>query len=229
MFTIVADYRIPMGQKGFENIKQKKDALVETIYQEHPKQRIEYEAVRNKKSRIYTEFCNIYNYSCAYCGVKVGIMDAQLFEVDHFICESSYQRTTTGRAVAGKLSNLVLSCYNCNRRKGNFRLDGNDGQLLNPDNGAISKVFYRNEDFYIKIVDKYQTNQVICQFYKRLNLDSELKRLDYLLLNMKELAEEQKESNPQFSNSLKKSFSDLLYIRNMFSNELARETNENGC
>ena len=46
---------------------------------------------------------------------------------------------------------------------------------------------------------------------------------------MKELAEEQKESNPQFSNSLKKSFSDLLYIRNMFSNELARETNENGC
>lgn len=44
--------------------------------------------------------------------------DIHIFEVDHFGCEDAFSDGTTGRSEDGKVSNLVLSCYSCNRVKG---------------------------------------------------------------------------------------------------------------
>lgn len=221
MSAIGIDYRTSSGQLAFQDIEQKKIILSKCITEEHPEQKIEYNLVKNRESHFYADFQDIYNRSCAYCGTRVGIMDSQLFEIDHFICKAAYPKTSPGQIEAGKLNNLVFACRNCNRGKRDFNLKNNYGKLLNPDNNAIAKVFYRSEDYYIKIVDAYKNNQIVCQFYNQLNLGSELKRLDYLLLNMKELADSQANAYPDFSQKLKKLFSDLLQKRNALSYNLS--------
>lgn len=222
MSAIGLDYRTTSGQLAFHNIKQKKANLTKCINKENPKRKIAYDLIKNRDLHFYEDFQNIYNGSCAYCGAKIGILDSQSFEIDHFICESSFSNSTSGRAEAGKVDNLVFACRSCNRGKRNFDLKNNYGMLLNPDNNAIAKVFYRSEDYYIKIADVYKNDRKVCQFYTQLNLGSELKRLDYLLLNMMELADSQSDVRPILSQKLKGYFYDLLRKRNASSYKLSK-------
>lgn len=132
-----------------------------------------------------------------------------------------FPKSTEGRAKAGEVNNLVLACHDCNRRKSDFKLEGKYGILLNPDNNAIAKIFYRSDDYYIKVADEYKSDQIICQFYAQLNLGSELKRLDYLLLNVKELEDQQSKVDCIVSDKLDKIFSWLLKKRNASSYKLS--------
>lgn len=52
---------------------------------------------------------------------------------------------------AGQLSNLVYSCYHCNRHKSNFKINKLNSTLLNPDTRSINKVFIRTDDYDIQI------------------------------------------------------------------------------
>lgn len=221
MSTKRIDYRTTSGQLAYQNIEQKKAELTRNIHKEHSNQRIDYNLIKNRESHFYEDFCTIYNWSCAYCGAKSGIIDSQLFEIDNYICQSAFPKSTEGRAKAGEVNNLVLACHDCNRRKSDFKLEGKYGILLNPDNNAIAKIFYRSDDYYIKVADEYKSNQIICQFYAQLNLGSELKRLDYLLLNVKELEDQQSEVNCIVSDKLDKIFSYLLKRRNASSYKLS--------
>ena len=221
MSTKRNDYRTSSGQLAYQNIEQKKAELTKNIHQKHSKQKIDYNLIKNRKSHFYEDFCTIYNWSCGYYGARSGIIDSQLFEIDHYICLSAFPESTEGRAKAGEVNNLVLACHDCNRGKSNFKLEGKYGILLNPDNNAIAKVFYRSDDYYIKVADEYKSDQIICQFYAHLNLGSELKRLDYLLLNVKELADQQSKVDCVASNKLYKIFSYLLQKRNASSYKLS--------
>lgn len=55
---------------------------------------------------------------------------------------------------------------------------------MHPDNDSIKSVFSRDDDFYIKISDKYEDDNAVNAFYNQLGLGEEIRRLDYLLMNM---------------------------------------------
>ncbi len=185
MHTTISDYRSTKLSK-FDDIISRKKELEETLKKQNPRTQIMYNRVKDKK-KDFMKFAEVYNRKCAYCGVSIYIIDIHLFEVDHFICESSFPTTTEGRAEAGEISNLVLACHTCNRGKSDFLIKKSHQDILNPDNSSISRVFFRDENYYIKIHQKYITDPVVRDFYEKLVLGSEFRRLDYLLMEMRDL------------------------------------------
>ena len=79
---------------------------------------------------------------------------------------------------------MVLSCRKCNLAKRDFKWSEEYSSMFNVDDGSIAKLFYRDEDYYIKIEKEYITDSVICSFYNKLKLNEEIRRLDFLLMNM---------------------------------------------
>lgn len=179
------DYRNTTNCPVLVDVALKKCALERKIQQDHKRAKIMYNFVHDKQDVYFKPFSEIYNCKCAYCGAWIGISDIRLFEVDHFICEDAFSKDTAGRSEAGKVSNLVLACYSCNRGKGKLMIDEDHQGTLNPDDGSIAQVFDRNEDYYICIRPDYAEDQVVVDFYQKLLLGSEFRRLDYLLLEIK--------------------------------------------
>ena len=56
-----------------------------------------------------------------------------------------------------------------------------------PDVYLSTDTFIRDEDFYIRLSDKMANDDTSINFYTQLCLGAELRRLDYLLLNMRGL------------------------------------------
>lgn len=178
------DYRNTQFCASLENIGVKKDNLRKKILENHPRLKIIYNKVKIMDSDYRDEFMKIYNYKCGYCGNSIQNISVILLEIDHYICESSF----SSNEEAGKIENLVLSCYDCNRSKRNFLITSKYIDILHPDSETIKDVFYRDDSFYIKISDKYSIDQFIIEFYNALKLNYETRRLDYLLMSMKNLA-----------------------------------------
>ena len=153
---ITNDYRNTEYCPMLENVGDKKKALEEKIRSAHPRQKIMYNKVHNRNTTFNKEFCSIYNCKCAYCGVSMDILPAALFEVDHFVAESLFD----DKEEAGKVENLVLSCYQCNRNKKEFEITGEYIEKLNTDDGKIANIFFRDEKYYIRIKEDY-----ICLLY----------------------------------------------------------------
>lgn len=180
---ITNDYRNTEYCPLLENVEDKKKTLEEKIRTDHPRQTIMYNKVHNRNTIYNKEFCAIYNCKCAYCGVSMDILPAMLFEVDHFVAESLFDNKET----AGKVDNLVLACYQCNRNKKDFEIGGEYIKKLNTDDGEIAGVFFRDDKYYIRIKDDYREDQTINDFYDQLQLVHQTRRLDYLLMNMQGL------------------------------------------
>lgn len=81
-------------------------------------------------------------------------------------------------------------------------IDEDHQGTLNPDDGSIAQVFDRNEDYYICIRPDYAEDQVVVDFYQKLLLGSEFRRLDYLLLEIKNFISTQRTSNPTVAEKL---------------------------
>lgn len=177
---ITNDYRNTEYCPILENVGSKKKVLEDKIRKKHPRQQIIYNKVHVRDTEFNREFCNIYNCKCAYCGVSMKVLSNKLFEVDHIIAESTFD----SKELAGKMDNLVLACYQCNRNKGEFPIKGDYIEKLNTDNGKIATVFYRDEDYYIRINEEYADDKIINDFYNKLQLIHQTRRLDYLLDNM---------------------------------------------
>lgn len=188
MTSMNKDYRTTKLSK-FEDIISGKENLEKTLKSKYPQTKIMYNRVSDK-NKNFKEFAEIYNYKCAYCGISTYILNIQLFEVDHFICESSFEQTIHGRSQAGKLSNLVLACHACNRGKSDFLIEGPHRGLLNPDDTSIANIFFRDADYYIRIHQNYSSDDTVKTFYDKLGLGSEFRRLDYLLMELRDLLEE---------------------------------------
>lgn len=132
-------------------------------------------------AEIYkTNFMKAYNCKCAYCGASIDILPKEMFEIDHFIYEKSFDK----KADAGFIENLVLACHSCNHQKGAFSLTEDDRMYLHPDEDTIKKTFIRDEQYYIKVSENQTTNKLVIDFYKKLGLGGEIHRLDYLLMSM---------------------------------------------
>lgn len=180
---ITNDYRNTEYCPILENVADKKKELEKKIKIAHPRQKIIYNKIHSRSTSYNTEFCAIYNCKCAYCGVSMDILPATLFEVDHFVAESLFD----SKEEAGKVENLVLACYQCNRNKKEFKIDGEYIKKLNTDDGQIAEVFFRDDKYYIRISDNYTKDETINGFYNQLQLVHQTRRLDYLLINMQGL------------------------------------------
>lgn len=206
------DYRNTDTCPVLTDVALKKSALEGKIRKDHKRAKIMYNYVHDKRAAYFKAFSEIYNSKCAYCGVLIGIIDIRMFEVDHFVCEDVFSNDTTGRSEAGKVNNLVLSCYSCNRGKGKLVIDGQYKKTLNPDDNAIAKVFMRDDNYYIKIQSVYAGDHIIADFYERLLLGSEFRRLDYLLLEINNLI--QRLHDPITAQKLEQCFGKLVVKRN---------------
>ena len=132
----------------------------------------------------------------------------------NFLGHYAFSKDTAGRSEAGKVSNLVLACYSCNRGKGKLMIDEDHQGTLNPDDGSIAQVFDRNEDYYICIRPDYAEDQVVVDFYQKLLLGSEFRRLDYLLLEIKNFISTQRTSTPTVAEKLEQCLGALIMKRN---------------
>ena len=184
------DYRNTEYCLPLIEINSKKKILNDTICREHPRARIMYNQVRDSLE-YKKRFLKIYNCKCSYCGNSIVNLPMTDFEIDHLICESSFKT----KAEAGEIENLVLSCYDCNRAKGDFFIEENYYMLLNPDFEGIKSVFSRDELYYIKVSEDYYSDSFICSFYEKLKLGYETRRLDFLLLKLNGLCNETKGSD----------------------------------
>ena len=175
------DYRNTVYEVLNKNIINEKNALEDKIKKEHPKVKIIYNQINKKDGNYNKQFRNIYNNKCAYCGISTDVISSELFEIDHFICEISFNGDSIN---AGKINNLVLSCKKCNRAKKDFIWNEIYSLKFNVDDESITELFYRDVDYSIKIEKEYITDNSIYNFYIKLKLNEEIRRLDFLLMNM---------------------------------------------
>ena len=187
------DYRNTAYCPVLDKVDEQKSALVKEIEKASPRTKIIYNKVRERGSIYHKKFAEIYNEKCAYCGAMLGWLPVESFEVDHFINEDSFPDTIEGRIEAGKISNLAWACVSCNRGKRGITIEPPYDSLLNVDNGNITHVFRRDEDFYIRICDTYQEDEFIQKFYHALHLGYETRRLDYFALKLEGKCNEEKD------------------------------------
>ncbi|MGG7162965.1 HNH endonuclease [Clostridium ihumii] len=179
------DYRNTIYCSELKGIDKKKELLNEKIKAEHPRIRIIYNQIKKNGSQYKKDFMKVYNYKCSYCGNSIDNLNFNLFEIDHYICESSFE----SNEVAGRIENLVLACYDCNRSKSKFLINDKYKEILNPDSEGIKQVFLRDDKYYIRISEKYKDDEFIKSFYNKLKLGYQSRRLDFLLMNIHGLCE----------------------------------------
>ena len=154
------DYRNTTYCPELVDVERKKEELKQVIrVNGHPTTNNFYEIIRDEYKR---EYLKIYNYKCSYCGVSVLTTGYHMFEIDHYKNKASYPTITA----AGKMDNLVVSCYTCNRSKGEMKIASEYIDKLQPDKVEIRNFFYRDDDYSIKIATDYQSDLEIIKFYK---------------------------------------------------------------
>ena len=178
------DYRNTEYCPVMDRVEEQKKTLEKEIRSEYSRTKIVYNKVSNRNSVYHKKFAQIYNNKCAYCGALWGLLPVESFEVDHFLNEASFPNTIEGRIEAGKMINLTWACISCNRGKCGIMIKPPYDDLLNVDNGNIATVFRRDSDYYIRVCDTYKSDAFVQQFYEKLHLGYETRRLDYLGLQL---------------------------------------------
>lgn len=160
-----------------QEIYSRKEEIVKELSLKEEDNHYSYVSVR--KSKANKLFRDCYNNKCVYCGVPVEINSRRLFEVDHYICKTTQKQNIN----VNHIKNLVNACNECNRKKTGEEISDSYLNILNPDTN-IKNVFIRNTNFKIEIIPSLKEDIVIKSFYKKLYLNGELRRLDYLLMNL---------------------------------------------
>lgn len=197
------DYRYTEYCKPHKDFPLEKEKVVTLFKQLHPKAIDMHTYISDNHSPLKDAFLAAYNYKCAYCGVSIDIISKQDFEVDHFIHRTASRFKT--KMEAGYIENLVLSCHRCNHAKGDLEFPDFAHEYLHPDKPGIKNTFVRDDAYYIRISEEKKDNPVVNTFYKKLDLQNDVHRLDYLLLNMRGLRQNINENGP-----MQKLFSDAI-------------------
>lgn len=202
------DYRCPIF-KRYGNINILKKALLAKIKIKHKRAKNIYNLISLNNSEYRDDFMKCYDNKCAYCGISLGIIEKNQFEIDHFIPKDLMNKNTIS------INNLVLSCYNCNRKKVDFMPGEN---ILHPDMLYLHDIFVRDADFYIVVSDKYKNNKNINNFYDQLKFNSDKRRIDFMIMYIDELIvvlEKQKKfkKNNEILNRIKNISYDLKRMR----------------
>lgn len=199
--TIKNDYRNTSYCLIDYKLNSKKIEYSIEFRENHPRATNMYNIISEKNSMENRKFREIYFERCAYCGVSTQVIDSSKFEVDHFIPKSILKQMQTLESLKklttveiNDITNLVCSCQMCNRGKSGFICNEENAiYLLHPDNNFLNSVFYRQFDYSIEVFSEYKDNIDVKQFYKYLKFDNQIKRLDYLLMEMKDFCEKYKE------------------------------------
>ena len=176
------DYRRSKYCVPFKNITLSKNKLLKKLKSDFPKLEDVYLKIRENDEQYKMEFMKVYNYRCSYCGVSLDILNKRMFEIDHYISKKADKFKNNNNA--NKIENLVLACQYCNRKKSDFFISDSEYSLLYPDTEKIKKIFYRDEQYYIKITNEYSQNETIKKFYEQLEMIGEVRRLDFLLISL---------------------------------------------
>lgn len=214
------DYRNTPYCEVLVDVRLKKSKLSNDILLESPRTKIMHNRVKENRSSYKTKFMEIYNFKCSYCGNSIDNLSLYLFEIDHYIYESSFE----SKEEAGRMINLVLACYDCNRSKNSFLIKEDYLKILNPDLDDIKNVFVRDTLFYIQISEEYKEDEYIKDFYNKLKLGYQSRRLDYLLLNLNALCKSLDEI-PQMS-KLNIILRELRMKRNLMSFKIAEPSDD---
>ena len=189
---MVDDYRRTKYCPIVVDIKKNKQKVVNTIKSDHRKAINMYNYISKENDCYKSLFAKAYNGKCCYCGVSIELIPLELFEIDHFVCKTS--KSFKNKSEANEIDNLVFSCKKCNRGKTALDVSPEKCQKLNPDGDEITKTFIRDNSYYIKVADELSEDKEINEFYNSLGLGEELKRIDFLLMNMIGLYKKYKDS-----------------------------------
>lgn len=176
------DFRSTKYCPAFSDISTQKEQVAGMVKKDHPKAKDMHHYISKNELPYKLEFMKAYNCKCAYCGASTQFLAKRMFEIDHFIHEKSDKFRT--KADAGYIENLVLSCQECNRNKLALPIPDKATTYLHPDTEQFKKVFRRDEEYYIRISNQYENDDIVSTFYNTLKLNSDTHRLDYLLMSM---------------------------------------------
>lgn len=202
----ISDYRCAIVKK-YANIKKFKKRLLAKINRKHRTEN-HYSLIHPNNGQYKELFMQCYDNKCVYCGIPKGVIKNYEFEIDHFLPKSNIDSNIN------KISNLVLSCNNCNRNKNGFIPIEDD---LHPDNLKLQKIFKRNTNFEIIISDEYKNKKNVQDFYDKMKFDSIVHRLDFVLMYLRELIDQNTNSsifNNEISIRLEAVYGKLLDKRN---------------
>jgi len=181
----MSDYRLTEFCDEFVDLKVKKNNFKKKVLEEHPKLINFYSHLSDKDGGYKYRFISIYNDRCVYCGNSLDSINIDLFEIDHYINEASF--SSNNKQAANAIENLVPACQMCNRAKSGITIKNNYVSLLDPEGMQIKDIFIRKPNYSIEIAKKYADDEFIVLFYDKMKFSSELRRLDYLILNMRGL------------------------------------------
>lgn len=167
------------------DIKRKKQLLEADIRKVHPKVKDFYRFI-SRNFEYKKSLAEIYSNRCAYCGLHILIGQLSSYQIDHIVSSDVLKKSK--KQPNHHVENLALACQTCNRYKNNINLLDSEISSLHPDKEEITKIFTRDKNFYIRIV-KGKSNVLIKKFYDELFLGGQLKRIDFLLLNLHDLSE----------------------------------------
>lgn len=201
---IVSDYRNTKSKNHVFELKAKKKDFIVKFKSFHPRTQNVYENVKSQGSDINRIFREMYFHKCIYCGVSNDVIDSSSFEVDHFIPQTVLKDSDLkyeANFING-IDNLVNSCKFCNRSKSGFICADESHEYIHPDENKLHEIYFRKEDFSIGILPEYFDDKVVNEFYQALKLDNELRRLDYLIMELKAFVTEN-EDNPDIKDVYK--------------------------
>lgn len=187
------DYRNTKYCPAFTDLSDKKVRVKNAVLEVYPRAIDMHRYISRNDLGFKQQFIEAYNGKCAYCGVPISVIGQKQLEIDHFIPQKAARFTT--KKDAGYIENLVLACYDCNRSKSDLELPDDDLYKVNPDGPDICRTFYRDDDYYIRISEEYESDTSVKSFYYKLRLDSQTHRLDYLLVSLRGLRDKLK-GNP---------------------------------
>lgn len=189
--TSIKDYR-NTSYKTYDNThNEKKEVFMSEFRKVHKKAWNIYSNIKSRQCSFNRTFKEIYNDTCVYCGINTHVIELSRFEIDHFIPQAVLDKNLgyTTQEING-INNLVNSCNMCNRKKSSFITDKQNFELLHPDKEYLNGIFERLEDFSIVINNDYTNNGEVVKFYESLNLDNQIRRLDFLIMEMKDFCEQ---------------------------------------
>lgn len=143
-----------------------------------------YSFLDNKINDSYRrDFVAIFNNRCCYCGDSFfEHLNYLNLEIDHILSKS------TSFPNVNFLTNLAPACHNCNSGKKACIKTNETALKINP-YSSINNVFKRNDELYIVVDSKFQSDLEIVDFYKKAGLGNEIHRLNYILLVLSKMKE----------------------------------------
>lgn len=209
---MIADYRNTKYCEKLTRLLDKKNDIKKAILIEHPRVKDMHTYISKNSLSFKQQFIEAYNGKCAYCGVSIEIISWKMFEIDHFVPKESSR--FKNKSQAGYIENLVLSCYDCNRAKGDLELSDDDYDKVNPDGYEITKSFFRDDEYYIRVSKSMEEDNAVNKFYSQLKLGSQMHRIDYLLMSMRGLRNQITDKHPAHT-ALSKAIDLLQQKRNL--------------